>query len=211
MFVGVMKHVCFIVDAAAPEFNLLQMIDSEGETALHLALRKGNNEIVKFMIEIGVGTELLRVVNREKDTALHLAVQQCNHDVATWLIEADPDFVYLENGKGETPLLIAMQVSEEIRKMLVEKSPRQCNVHMGENGWIILHHAVLKGDLRAIEDIIQFCPSCVDEVDNNGQNFLHILAKFDNVNVVKYILGATDIPANVLNMQDKDGIQHHST
>ncbi|PIA27410.1 hypothetical protein AQUCO_07800033v1 [Aquilegia coerulea] len=205
-----------------------------GRTALHHAAVRGETEILKFLIDAGVksyneeeeddiesgGGEklpqkmLLTMVDELGDTALHKAV--LNHKLAAvrLLIEADPDFEYSANISGETPLMIAIREAQsnenrrdtgKIRRLLFEKQPNQTQVRTGENEWTLLHHATYKGELSIIEDIIQFCPSCLELVDNEGKNFLHIAAKWEKVQVVKHALRRRDIPVSVLNDQDNDG------
>ncbi|KAF5207369.1 Ankyrin repeat, partial [Thalictrum thalictroides] len=83
--------------------------------------------------------------------------------------------------------------------------PSQSKARRGENGWTSLHHAAHHGDLSAVEDIINFCPDCLELVDSEGMNFFHVAAKFERIQVVKHVLGGKKIPDSVLNMQDNNG------
>ncbi|KAF5187526.1 Accelerated cell death, partial [Thalictrum thalictroides] len=93
----------------------------------------------------------------------------------------------------------------KIRKLLFKMQPNQIKVRTGEKEWTLLHEAAHNGDVSIIEDIIKFCPSCLELVDNEGKNFLHIAAKSERVQVVIHFLGARDIPNSVLNAEDSDG------
>ncbi|PIA32231.1 hypothetical protein AQUCO_04500078v1 [Aquilegia coerulea] len=76
---------------------------------------------------------------------------------------------------------------------------------MGENNWTLLHHAIYKGNLGAIEDILQFCPECLNLVDKDLQNCLHLAVKFEHVNVVNLLSSMPKIADEVLNGQDNHG------
>ncbi|KAF5181664.1 Ankyrin repeat, partial [Thalictrum thalictroides] len=205
-----------------------------GRTALHHAAVRGEPEMLKFLINAGTksyneddeediesgGGEklqpkmLLTMVDEQGDTALHKAVLSYKLEAVRFLVDADPDFEYSSNISGDTPLIIAIREAQlnenkydtgKIRKLLFMMQPNQIKVRTGENEWTLLHHAAYNGDVSIIADIIKFCPSCLELVDNEGKNFLHIAAKWEKVQVVKHVLGARDIPVSVLNDQDNDG------
>lgn len=93
----------------------------------------------------------------------------------------------------------------EIRKLL-EKLPSQCLVCRGEEkSWTSLHRTTHIGHVGTIDDIIWFSPECMDAVDTEGQNFLHITVKFEQYVVVKHLLETNDITEHILNRSDKYG------
>ncbi|PIA32239.1 hypothetical protein AQUCO_04500085v1 [Aquilegia coerulea] len=192
--------------------NLLTMVNFSKSTALHLAVTRGYLESAKLLIQADPSNKLLRMVDQNGNTALHIAVENHNLGLINLLVEADPDYEYCANVSGNTPLYIAFQealagdeIKVEIRKLLIEKQSRQCKVRIGRNHWTLLHHATYKGNLSAIEDIVQFCPECLYLVDNDLQNCLHLAVKFERVNVVTHLLGIPTIADEVLNGQDNHG------
>ncbi|PIA32229.1 hypothetical protein AQUCO_04500076v1 [Aquilegia coerulea] len=194
--------------------KLLTMGNMEEGTALHSAALRGYLESAKLLIDADPNNNLLGMVNRDGNTAMHIAVKQHNLGIVKLLVEVDPDFKYHTNAMGQTPLFIAFQeglkgdeTAVDIRKLLIEKQPSQCNVRIGRNNWTLLHYAAHKGDLSTIEDIIKFCPECLKIVDIDRQNFLHIAVKFEHINVVKNILDLSTIADNhgILNAQDNHG------
>ncbi|PIA27423.1 hypothetical protein AQUCO_07800040v1 [Aquilegia coerulea] len=155
-----------------------------GRTALHDAAWRGEAKMLKFLIKCG-GVEKLpqkmlwTMVDEQGDTALHKAVLNHKLEAVKLLIEADNDFEYTTN------IYLCTNRDEE---------------------WTLLQHAAKNGDLSIIEDTIKFCPSCLELVDNEGKNFLHIAAKYERVQVVKHVLRAKDRAIdNVLNEEDYDG------
>ncbi|KAL5716415.1 hypothetical protein ACHQM5_018110 [Ranunculus cassubicifolius] len=192
--------------------KLLMMLSEDQRTALHFAVERGHFMSAKLLIEASTSNKLSRSTDSHKETAMHYAVKKQYLEIVKLLEEADPDFDYSANDSGHTPLFIALkealsgdQIAVAIRKFLIQKQPRQCKVRIGTNGWTILHHASCKGDLSAVEEIIQFCPDCSELIDNDKRNFLHLAIKFEHENLVKLILDLPSISDNILNGQDING------
>lgn len=193
-----------------PNKKLLLMVNSIGGTALHMAVNHRNTETTKILIQVDSSHEHLSIVDERKRTALHYAAEFQNLEMVRLLVDQEPDFDYHIDHSGGTPLLIAMQLalqhgdpnSASIRKLLIEKQAGQIKLRIGDAGWTLLHHAASKGDLGAIEDIIQFGADCLEMVDNEGRNFLHLAAMHGHVKVVEHILQIGNISENILNAQD---------
>ncbi|PIA32232.1 hypothetical protein AQUCO_04500079v1 [Aquilegia coerulea] len=208
-----MEHPGDIENDITPDKNnLLTMVNFTKSTALHNAVRQGHLELAKLLMQADPSNKLLGMVDKDGDTAMHDAVQIQSLALVKLLVEANPGYVYSVNVNGYTPLFLALKYAftgdpgrVEIRKHLIEKQPSQCKIPIGRDNWTLLHHAASKGDLSSIEDIINFCPECLNMVDNDLQNFLHLAVKFDHVNVVKDILEMPTIADEVLNGQDNHG------
>ncbi|KAL8093080.1 hypothetical protein AgCh_035097 [Apium graveolens] len=118
--------------------KILARLDSNKETALHVAADFGNTEVVKVLIEaagrlfassandnpdnqITCFEDFIRHPNDSLNTALHLAVSNGDMATAKWLVEADRDDRHIQNSKGETPIYLAAKLGyEEIVKMICE-------------------------------------------------------------------------------------------
>ncbi|KAL5716401.1 hypothetical protein ACHQM5_018100 [Ranunculus cassubicifolius] len=194
------------------ENRLLMMVSNSKDTALHSAAKMGHLQSAKLLVDADPSKKLLRMVEDRKGTALHVAVSNHHLEIVKLLVEADPDFEYSASDFGVTPLYIALEEASsgdqkkvEIRKLLIQKQPRQCKVRIGTNGWTILQHATIQGDPSVVKEILQSCPDCSELVDNEGRNFLHLAIMFDHENVVKIILGSLDTGDDVLNGQDING------
>ncbi|XP_031102681.1 protein ACCELERATED CELL DEATH 6-like isoform X1 [Ipomoea triloba] len=79
-----------------------------------------------------------------KDTALHKAVRMEHLEVAKLLIEEDPEFEYLANDDGETPIYIAAELQfhgclEEMLNKCIKPT------YVGPLGRNALHAAILSG------------------------------------------------------------------
>ncbi|KAF5207370.1 Accelerated cell death like [Thalictrum thalictroides] len=149
------------------------------------------------------------MLDSEGRTALFIAVLNNKTEAVKLLNAADPDFYHPPaNDIGLTPLMCCMSdpSKQEMFKLLLEIAPIQSKARMTSNGWTTLHYAASKVDVSSVADILRSCPDCSEVVDNEGQNFLHIAAKFEHVEVVRFcVLEKKEIASNVLNAQDKDG------
>ncbi|KAL1804301.1 hypothetical protein ACET3Z_032948 [Daucus carota] len=69
-----------------------------------------------------------------------------------------------------------------------------------------LHVAAYKGNVRVMEKLLQYYPSCWDMVDKNGQNIMHIAVEQNRKEVIRYILSqGCKAYRNLLMQRDKDG------
>lgn len=78
--------------------------DANGNTALIVATRMGQADIVRRLLEAGAGVD---PANNAGLTALHMAVEAVNVEITGMLLEKAPQLDRLENG-GFTPLSIAV-------------------------------------------------------------------------------------------------------
>ncbi|KAB2618239.1 ankyrin repeat-containing protein [Pyrus ussuriensis x Pyrus communis] len=202
---------------------LLLLHNKSGETALHIAARRGLAGIVGVLIDQAakvrhpgdleqgrVLTEeeaclqkqmLIRKTNNNKNTALHEAVRFCQPSVVEILTKEDPEFSYAANDLGETPLYLAV---ERGYLPLVSKMLSNCNVptYIGPNGRTALHAAVIRKDEGMMEELIRADRTLSKAADELGCTPLHLAARFGPLSIVKQLL-AND--RSIAYIADKDG------
>lgn len=83
----------------------LNLVDNEGNTALHYASLKGNDEVVKLLLEEGISPA---VTNKTGETALAYAVQSGKTKVCEQLIKADKKQVNVVDKSGNSLLISAV-------------------------------------------------------------------------------------------------------
>ncbi|KAF7818357.1 serine/threonine-protein phosphatase 6 regulatory ankyrin repeat subunit B-like [Senna tora] len=82
-------------------------------TALHIAVSDGNEEVVARMVDIvcthkhGNPIEALQTQNERKNTVLHIAASMGNLRMCDLIANVDPSLVDIRNVDGETPLFLA--------------------------------------------------------------------------------------------------------
>lgn len=153
---GSIKQVQYILQEFA-KYNFLGKLDSNEETALHVAASYGHTEVVKGLIDAARSLPLtsadddpiagfrkfVRQPNNKKNTALHLAVSNGNVDCAELLVKADPDDRHIQNDDGYTPIYLAAEMGyNETVKMFC----RVCTTPTfhGPEGTTALHAAIKK-------------------------------------------------------------------
>ena len=133
--------------------SLIYRVNSNDESALHVATRKGHYGVVMELIrcavsfesgvESGVGSvkEMLRMRNKHGDTALYDAVRYKHRNVVEALTREDPEFSHPANNVGETPLYIA---AERGYDDLVDVILKTCTspTYGGPSGRTALHAAI---------------------------------------------------------------------
>jgi len=125
--------------------DLEQMKERDGNTALILAARAGQEDFVTALIKAGANLEH---VNKNGNTALHLAIGPEEGSLKA-LIEAGAN-VNHTNNKGVTVLMSAALYPDSVRALLQAGA----NVELTDNeGKTVLMYAIEGGDLQTIEII----------------------------------------------------------
>ncbi|XP_065863165.1 protein ACCELERATED CELL DEATH 6-like isoform X2 [Euphorbia lathyris] len=186
--------------------DLLWQVNNGGDIPLHIAAKYGHLEIVLLLIkeakkqihrdletgedEAASTRRMLRITNKQKETALHLAIRGGCLDVVQEILKhEDPNFAYLANLFGETPLYLAARLPHgkiTIAILRKFKTPSHC----GPRGKTALHAAVnvyfLNNSLYDL--MLGKLGGFVNQADENGWTPLHCAAYVDNVLAARKIL-----------------------
>ena len=92
--------------------SLNSRINSEGETALHFAVKHNNIDLIEFLLFKNINANIQSI--KTGDTALHLAAERENIFVLTMLIHHGAD-TRVVNKKGE--LAMSLAVDSKIKLM----------------------------------------------------------------------------------------------
>ncbi|XP_012066668.2 ankyrin repeat-containing protein At5g02620 [Jatropha curcas] len=196
--------------------SLLSQPNIKGETPLHMASRLGHEDIVEFLIDraktirdeqndIEIGAEaarqMVRMISVEKDTALHEAVRNNHIGVVRILTREDPEFEYLANDVGETPLYLA---AERGYDDIVTHILQTCTspTYDGPFGRTALHLAVINKNLPMTRKILERNQNLTREVDEQGWTPLHHASHSGNLPIVQLLLQFDKSTAYI---RDKDG------
>ncbi|XP_052194667.1 ankyrin repeat-containing protein At5g02620-like isoform X2 [Diospyros lotus] len=182
------------------EPSLLRQVNSKGETALHIAARRGCSVTVKELLafaknradpesDVAVTKELLRMATLEKDTALHEAVRNNHLGVVELLLEEDPDLSYAAaNSAGETPLYLAAEgdYHEIVSAILGGTCRNQANG--GPNGRTALHAAVITQCSSCVKKLLDKDQDLIKIGDTYGWTPLHFAAYCNSVTITNQLL-----------------------
>ncbi|XP_057489035.1 ankyrin repeat-containing protein At2g01680-like isoform X2 [Actinidia eriantha] len=181
--------------------SLLLRVNSGGETALHIAARKGHSNTVKALIAFAktLGTDqesgvkvieqMVRTASENNDTALHEAVRNNHLGVVNLLVEEDKEFPHGANNSGETPLYLAAERNyhEIVSIILATCTSPAFN---GPNGRTALHAAVFSGCPASVRELLRWRPSLTKEGDEYGWTPLHCAARLNDVELMRKLLDA---------------------
>lgn len=145
-----------------------------GETALHLAVTRNNDSLVKTLLECGFDPNTPR---NDGATPLHLAIRNFNKDLVPYLLQAGarPD---ITDDKGETALTCADKLGDgSLYALLInfsQREPAVTNVMAtADTSEISLLHAIKNNHRLTIERLLKSFPN-TKERDEKGNTPLHL-------------------------------------
>ncbi|OEL15505.1 Ankyrin repeat-containing protein [Dichanthelium oligosanthes] len=197
MFIAAMRNFTDVVE------KLLAMPDSShsgasGFNALHAAVRNGNSDIAKRILNRH--PQLISEETENNLTPMHLAVSEEKIDVLTVLLEYDQSLGYLISTTG-IPLLCtaASEGHVGVARELLKHCPDV--PYCDATGSTCLHEAVLSGHAEFVEFILgsQQLRQLVNMVNRNRETALHLAVKRCNSKMVAALLLHQDIDVTVLN------------
>ncbi|XP_018302806.1 ankyrin repeat domain-containing protein 16 [Mycetomoellerius zeteki] len=177
---------------------------TSGDTALHVAAREGNMNIVRYLCE---GFNMLAfkvdVTNKDMKRPLHEAAQIAHEDILKYLLGKGASVDALKRGDW-TPLMLACTKSGltacQCIDALLAANANACL--RNKDGWTPLLIACRTGDENVINILLKHLPKCIDDRSNNGRSALHIAAFHGHERVINLLVASN---VNLLNAQDSSG------
>ncbi|CAL4948018.1 unnamed protein product [Urochloa decumbens] len=201
MFIAVMRNYEDVFD------ELLKIPDSAhggayGHNALHAAVRNGNSDIAKKIME--TRPWLARQENGFCNTPMHLSVQWDKVNVLRVLLEHDPSLGYVVSSKDGQPLIVsaARRGHVDAARELLKHCP---DAPYANNDMTCLHKAIRDEQTEFIEFALRSpqLGKLVNMRDTNGDTALHLAVRKCNPKIVSALLLHKDIDVTVLN---KNGV-----
>ncbi|PWA16036.1 hypothetical protein CCH79_00018740 [Gambusia affinis] len=153
-----------------------------GETALHMAARAGQVEVVRCLLRNGA---MVDAQAREDQTPLHIASRLGKTEIVQLLLQhmAHPDAA---TTNGYTPLHISAREGQlETASVLLEAGASHSLAT--KKGFTPLHVAAKYGNLDVVKLLMQRCAP-PDSAGKNGLTPLHVAAHYDNQKVALLLL-----------------------
>ncbi|XP_062187447.1 protein ACCELERATED CELL DEATH 6-like isoform X1 [Phragmites australis] len=183
--------------------RLLAARNAALDTPFHLAARAGAHKVVALLVASSSSSSpasslcaLTRATNRRGETALHDAVRGGHEAAARALAAADLGLVGLCGGAVESPLYMAAAAGSlgMVRVLLrtyrsaeEEKVVPVLGSCTGPGGRTVLHAAVLTSN-EMTQELVQWNPTLVKQVDDSGSTPLHYIASVGNISTMKLLL-----------------------
>lgn len=158
--------------------DLLTMQNSDGETALHLAITEGNEMIASFLIKYAVeqGFSLLPLKKRRGVTALHLAAFFGQVDIVSDIIKAQPKLLTYTSTKDKATAL-------------------HFAIHEGHVQTV-----------QAILNERHYLPKLLEMQTSNGSTALHLAAELEDADILLLLIEAVkNCDAGIFNVTNNDG------
>ncbi|CAN9196489.1 unnamed protein product [Alternaria alternata] len=170
-------------DSWRPRFlRRIDREDSRGNTALQLAVQRGNEAVVQLLVKKGAD---VKAKDNDGWTVLHSAARGGTEAVVRLLVEKGAD-VNANDKYGKTALHFAAEEGNEaIVRLLVN---RGADVKAKDNdGWTVLHLAA-RGGNEAIVRLLVNRGADVKAKDNDGWTVLHLAARGGNEAIVRLLV-----------------------
>ena len=209
----------------------VHMADNDGWLALHFSAKKGSYELFKYFADMGSDIHLkakdgrnclhiaalnahlnlcktlidkhnfdVHMADNDGWIAPHFSSTNDNYDLFKYFIDMECD-ILLETNDGWSCLHIAALYGNlNLCKTLLGK--HNFNVHMADsNGWTPLHHSARNGNY----ELVTYFSGMENDINfktNNGQNCLHIAARYGHLNLCKLLINKHNFD---MHMTDKMG------
>ncbi|KAF2325250.1 hypothetical protein GH714_025725 [Hevea brasiliensis] len=159
-------------------------ITKSGDTALHLAVRDGQEDIVEQLVTLMCrhpedAREALKVANDKKNTALHIAASLGNVRICLCIANVEASLVGARNEEGETPLFWAAMFGKKEAFLCLHficGPDRGRSYYRRFDGDTILHAAIIGEYFDLAFRIIYLCGELASSVNEKGATPLHLLA-----------------------------------
>ncbi|KAK3434003.1 hypothetical protein EUGRSUZ_D01532 [Eucalyptus grandis] len=187
--------------------ELLQKSNRHEDTALHYAIRKGHDGVVKLLIE--EVPQLCNITNSSDESPLYLAAHRRLSNTIKLILDACPlssSHKGHKGPKGLTALHAAVHYSLPDWWEILEKRPQVIR-EADDMGWTPLHYAACFDNVKAIRLLLRSDPSRAYELDpsvayhldNEGQSALHIAAFRGHINVINELVRSCPNACDIIN------------
>lgn len=156
--------------------------DSNGETLLSKAVITGNISVVAFLLS--------KNANPAIGNLLHLAMQTNQLAVLDMLIENNKIDRNSKDGKGRTPLHLAIEknLPDHVKKLIAKGADPNVQDNVG---FTSLHTAATMSDSEMVKILLPpHSTANIEAKDHNSQTPLHVATRAGSVNVVITLLEA---------------------
>ncbi|KAL0391071.1 UNVERIFIED_CONTAM: hypothetical protein Scaly_0464200 [Sesamum calycinum] len=226
--VDIMEILCL----GYPDINL-NSVNSQGQTAVHLAAIQGQVEALQFLVSIGSEVD---VTDRDGWTPLHYAAHEGHIETSEFLLHHSVYAKYAVTKEGKTAYALAVEKGySDLYDMLhlsdsLHRAARIDDVHTmksclaqganvnrtDQNGWTPLHRAAFKGHMESVKLLLNY-GARIDLVDGTGYTPLLRAVEAGHVQVAMYLVahGAKASLKSLKEIVPSDHMEcfknHHST
>ncbi|KAK2028623.1 ankyrin [Colletotrichum zoysiae] len=177
-----------------------------GETALHLAVRSGEVEMVHLLLRHGANTN---IQDKRGDAAIHVALGESGCPTVQLLLKYDAN-LHLQNHAGDMAIHIASRIENiSVLESLIQQGGDINAKDRHLNGMTALHYAAQKSYAVMVRRLLLLVPEqnkrlrLLSTQDRFGQTALHSAAKRDTLKTFRVLFEA----GADLELCDRNGIK----
>ncbi|KAF8016808.1 hypothetical protein BT93_H2119 [Corymbia citriodora subsp. variegata] len=182
--------------------NLVYEENREHKCPLYLAVEMGDLRSVVLLMEAVDGEKVSLL---EGMSPVHGAVMHQRIEILKEMSKSKKELFYLSDVGGGTPLHLAAYVNYVDGVKFLVNEFTSSTVEYDKDGYLPIHVACKMGHLETIKELLQYWPDPEELLNfKEGQNILHVAAKYGRASIVKYILGNLEL-GKLINVKDKEG------
>jgi ankyrin repeat protein len=183
----------------------INVADAEGNTPLHLSVRRSNVMIVRLLIADPRCN--VNAVNGKKQSALHIAVANWSNALVEILSSHDQIDLNLPDAAGFTPLLLATKLGAcDITGILAVRDGIDAAV-TDRDGQLISHHAVGHRTTDMIRTLRKLHLFDISAVDQAGRTPVDAARAADRTEVLRYLTSLSGFEVE----DDDEGFEEEDT
>ncbi|KAK2651090.1 hypothetical protein Ddye_018579 [Dipteronia dyeriana] len=212
------SHITQLIATNFPA--LITKKNSEGDTALHVAVRAGKFNTMKQLVDLAKqvpntsAVALLKIKNDQGNTALHQALLELLTEskksvdtlvaMARYLVSADPEVSYFENDIGKSPLYLAVKSgNKDILEYILKALPQIDRLIDKLEGRSPVHFAIKHKRLDILKVIREQKEELLVLLDEEENTALHCAASIGYRKGVRYLL---EIDSSGAFKRNKEGL-----
>nr|DAD39329.1 TPA_asm: hypothetical protein HUJ06_013652 [Nelumbo nucifera] len=175
----------------------------KGESLLYLASRQGLQSVVGYAL----GRLTAPSPNHggpNGHTALHAAVMGRHSGIIRTILDRMPELIKKQDETNMNSLHYAVLFGDLETVQLLLQRDTSIAYDLDNKGHSPLHKAAIVGLVEIIETLLEYCPDCIDLVDDySGRNVLHVAVLEKQTEVVQYF--CERYHTGFINQVDKEG------
>ena len=171
--------------------RIIDMKDKNGVAAVHLAARLNDVLVIEAMQKACAD---FGARDAHGGTVLQYAVAACSSNVVQYLIKQHLTDVNSRNVRGETALMTAVYVNDELSTSTLLENGADKSI-CDNNGDMAIHHAARRGMLPILELLFQSIGD-VKAKNSIGEQPIHLAAAGNHVNILSALLQLPGVEVN---------------
>ncbi|XP_061171283.1 putative ankyrin repeat protein RF_0381 [Saccostrea echinata] len=162
---------------------LLNVVDNNGNNALHSAACRGDIDLFVFLSEKGLDIDSTR---NDGKNVLHICCMNGMIDMCKYLVNTYPHLLVVKDKDGHNVLHdVAWSGNIDLLKFLLDK----LDINSARNdGKTVLHLSCRNNKIDMCKYLINTYPQLLDVTDKPGQTALHDAAFGGNIDLLKFLL-----------------------